>query len=271
MRHTPRVARSGPMSRQRTRVTPGSGIHGELPPLMHSASMSSQDGFSGLKGTERQLAALLSTWRTSWSRFFARILVWSTCSGRSRTAGPILEKAPASEFEWLFLAQHYGLPTRLLDWSSNPLVGLFFATERHDDKDGALHYLQHAVTDQYHLLNYRTATYPVGAKEILAIQPEQGKVVFVRPRYSDARYVNQRSVLSCPADPFQSLDVPGLKKLTIKGPWKGEIRKRLRVLGVSTSFIYPGLGGVAAEIKSSTFDPIVAGRAKMISARGTMS
>ncbi len=36
-------------------------------------------------------------------------------------------KTPSNDFEWLFLMQHYGAPTRLLDWSTNSLVGLYFA------------------------------------------------------------------------------------------------------------------------------------------------
>jgi FRG domain len=62
-------------------------------------------------------------------------------------------EVPTDQWDWVFLAQHHFVPTRLLDWSESPLVGLYFAAQEHRDvesdpqtgRDGKLWVLQPTV------------------------------------------------------------------------------------------------------------------------------
>jgi len=54
---------------------------------------------------------------------------------------------------WLLLMQHHGVPTRLLDWTENVLVGLYFAVCDSEDEDGELWCMEHSE------LNWRSANW----------------------------------------------------------------------------------------------------------------
>ena len=102
---------------------------------------------------------------------------------------------PLDEWEWLSLAQHHGLPTRLLDWTRNPLIAAFFACEEDHDKDGNVIAINAA--------NVGYITEEEGRISPFSIT--RAKMVLGKPLFG--RIINQHGLFSVHSKPDESLNV----------------------------------------------------------------
>ena len=178
-------------------------------------------------------------------------------------------KNVTSFWQMLAMAQQFGLPTRLLDWTYSPLVAAHFATEDQEtyDRDGVIWCVQvekmnqqlpPALSDMLNAERGHIFTMEMldkigdGFAALEAVSP-QPFALFFEPASAVNRIANQYALFSLCTDPCIPIDtLPGtesfFRRIIIPASVKLEIRDKLDYINISERMIYPGLDGICKWI-----------------------
>jgi hypothetical protein len=172
---------------------------------------------------------------------------------------------PPSDVDLYFFQQHYGLPTRLLDWTTNPLAALYFAVNQGTDTDGSV-----VLMDVFRLAETQRATAefrgvvlsnsPVLRKWLSPILDGSPPGLFcdfvvpIRPEQANPRVRLQRScfTLHVPRRPgLTDRENDSLRRLVIPKADKPTIYQELKLSGIDEFAIFGDPENLAVSLRTA--------------------
>jgi hypothetical protein len=183
------------------------------------------------------------------------------------------EDLPSNDYEWYFLMQHYGAPTRLLDWTDGALLALSFAVEHRlklSDSDRQQHAAVWVLDPAW--LNEKTIHRRYGVEGVVLLNWEiaeeyllelfEGKTlkkkfpIAIDPTHVSRRLAAQRARFTIHGTMANGIEKvfaedrsPRISKIIVDRMHIPKIRKSLETCGISYTSLFPDLAGLGKELQ----------------------
>lgn len=197
-----------------------------------------------------------------------------------RNRAPVLGNTPersGSVDEWLFLMQHYGAPTRLLDWTESAIIGLFFTLYTRtsnviDENNDAALWMLHPLKLNKLKLSIGKSEFPntwsdhkcnIVRHNLSKPFATGGKPsvlpIAIQTTYSKNVMASQKSCFTIHGENEQDFETMFegrpfeckgyIRKYLVPSRYKKGIAEDLEILGITHSVVFPDFAGLSTELE----------------------